>query len=125
MFLLDTWHVAARSDEIAADRPLGRRICNRPVALFRVVDFITPETDTSIHYFWGMARRFLPDDEAVTARIREGQARVFAEDTQMLERQQRNLSEHPGRSLLMLNIDSGGVQARRVIDRLLAAEAAR
>jgi vanillate O-demethylase monooxygenase subunit len=90
-----------------------------------VVDFITPETETSIHYFWGMARRFLPDDEAVTARIREGQAKVFAEDTLMLERQQQNLSAHRGRTLLMLNVDSGGVQARKVIERLLAAEAAR
>jgi vanillate O-demethylase monooxygenase subunit len=25
-----------------------------------VVDFITPETDTSMWYFWGMARNFRP-----------------------------------------------------------------
>jgi vanillate O-demethylase monooxygenase subunit len=40
----------------------------------------------------------------------------------MLERQQKNLLAWPQRKLLMLNIDSGGVQSRRVIDRLLAAE---
>jgi vanillate O-demethylase monooxygenase subunit len=87
-----------------------------------VVDFITPETDTSIWYFWGMARRFKPHDQALTDRIREGQGRVFAEDQQMLESQQRNLLLHPGRKLLSLNIDSGGVQARKVIDRVLAEE---
>ena len=89
-----------------------------------VVDFITPETDTSIHYFWGMARKFKPQDAALTAQIREGQGKIFAEDQEMLERQQQNLLAYPERKLLMLNIDTGGVQSRKVIDRLLAAEQA-
>ena len=41
----------------------------------------------------------------------------------MLEKQQRNLLAYPDRKLLMLNIDAGGVQSRKVIDRLLAQEA--
>ncbi|BDT67256.1 dicamba O-demethylase, oxygenase component [Comamonadaceae bacterium OS-1] len=88
-----------------------------------VVDFITPETETSIWYFWGMARHFKPTDTELTASIREGQGKIFSEDLEMLEKQQRNLLAHPERKLLMLNIDSGGVQSRKVIDRLLAAEA--
>ncbi|WP_018150952.1 aromatic ring-hydroxylating oxygenase subunit alpha [Leeia oryzae] len=87
-----------------------------------VVDFITPETDSSIWYFWGMARKFKVNDAALTATIREGQGRIFAEDQEMLESQQRNLLANPERKLLKLNIDSGGVQARKVIDRLIAAE---
>jgi vanillate O-demethylase monooxygenase subunit len=87
-----------------------------------VVDFLTPETDTSMWYFWGMARNFNPRDRNLTAQIREGQAKVFAEDTAVLEAQQRNLLLYPQRRLLMLNIDAGGVQARRVIDRLVAQE---
>jgi vanillate monooxygenase len=73
-------------------------------------------------YFWGMARKFNPDDAALTDQIREGQGKIFSEDLEMLERQQRNLSEFPERKLLKLNIDAGGVQSRRVIDRILAAE---
>jgi vanillate O-demethylase monooxygenase subunit len=42
----------------------------------------------------------------------------------MLESQQRNLLAQPERALLKLNIDSGGVQARRVLDRILAQERA-
>jgi vanillate O-demethylase monooxygenase subunit len=87
-----------------------------------VVDFITPETDTSIWYFWGMARNFNPHDKALTASIREGQAKIFGEDLQILESQQRNLLAHPERQLLKLNIDSGGVQSRKVIERILAQE---
>jgi len=87
-----------------------------------VVDFITPETDTSIWYFWGMARNFRADDRALTAQIREGQGKIFAEDLEVLERQQQNLLHWPERELLKLNIDTGGVQARRILDRLIAAE---
>jgi vanillate O-demethylase monooxygenase subunit len=42
----------------------------------------------------------------------------------MLERQQKNLLAWPGRKLLMLNIDAGGVQSRKIIERILAAEEA-
>lgn len=87
-----------------------------------VVDFITPEADGSIWYFWGMARRFRPGDAELTARIREGQGRIFAEDREMLERQQLNLQTWPQRRLMTLNIDAGGAHARRILDRLVAAE---
>lgn len=87
-----------------------------------VVDFITPETETSIWYFWGMARNFKAHDAELTATIREGQGKIFSEDLEMLERQQKNLLAHPERNLLKLNIDAGGVQSRRIIDRMLAEE---
>jgi vanillate monooxygenase len=90
-----------------------------------VVDFITPETDTSIWYFWGMARNFNVKDRALTASIREGQAKIFTEDLEMLERQQKNLLSHPDRKVLSLNIDAGGVHSRKVIERVMAAEQVR
>jgi vanillate O-demethylase monooxygenase subunit len=87
-----------------------------------VVDFITPETETSHWYHWGMARQFKPEDAALTDKIRAGQGGIFNEDMEMLQLQQANISQWPERKLLMLNIDSGGVQSRRIIDRLLAQE---
>jgi vanillate O-demethylase monooxygenase subunit len=69
-----------------------------------------------------MARNFNPKDKALTASIREGQGKIFSEDLEMLERQQKNLLAWPERKLLMLNIDLGGVQSRKVLDRLIAAE---
>lgn len=88
-----------------------------------VVDFITPESETSHWYFWGMARNFKPEDAALTASIREGQGKIFTEDREMLELQQKNILAHPDRKLLMLNIDAGGVQSRRVLDKMTAQEA--
>ncbi len=69
-----------------------------------------------------MARKFNPKDKALTATIREGQGKIFSEDLEMLERQQRNLLDYPEKKLLMLNIDAGGVQSRKIIDRVMAAE---
>ena len=89
-----------------------------------VVDFITPETDTSIWYFWGMARKWRPQDAALTQKIREGQGKIFAEDQEMLEQQQQNLLTYPERQLLMLDIDSGGVQSRRMLKRIIEQEQA-
>ena len=60
--------------------------------------------------------------DTVRIGIREGQGRIFAEDREMLERQQLNLQQHPERRLLMLNIDAGGVQSRKIIERLIDEE---
>ena len=69
-----------------------------------------------------MARKFNVKDAALTAAIREGQGKIFSEDLEMLERQQANLLRLPDRRTLNLNIDAGGVQSRRVIDKCLATE---
>lgn len=144
------WRMALRSHQLPDDQPVDRwQICRFSppssvmidvgVALAGrggheapadakvsavVVDFITPETDTSMWYFWGMARNFRADDRALTAQIRDGQSKIFAEDLAVLENQQLNLRRWPERKLLALNIDAGGVQARKVIDRLVEAERA-
>ena len=144
------WKLALRGNNLADDVPVDRwQICrftppssvnievgvahmghgaydapNDKKAYSVVIDFITPETETSIHYFWGMARKFNPKDKALTATIREGQGKIFSEDLEMLERQQKNLLAYPGRGLLKLNIDTGGVQSRKILDRLIAEEKA-
>ena len=40
----------------------------------------------------------------------------------MLEARQRNLLTCPGRSLLKLNIDAGGIRSRKTIKRLITKE---
>lgn len=68
-----------------------------------------------------MARYFQPENTELKDQIREGQRKFFSEDLDMLE-QQQNLLLNPERKLLMLNIDAGGVQARKVIDRCIRQE---
>ena len=100
----------------------GFEAANEVKASGIVVDLLTPETDRTMWYFWALARRFNVGDEQLTQTIRERQGAVFMEDVAMLEAQQANLDAQPQRRPLMLNIDAGGVHARKVIDRMLAAE---
>ena len=73
-------------------------------------------------YFWGMARNFNAQDATLTDKIREGQGSIFQEDLEVLERQQQNLKNFPQFDLLKLDIDAGGVQSRRIIERLIDKE---
>lgn len=91
-------------------------------AFSTVVDFITPESDDSMWYFWGMARKFKAGDAQLTEQIKTGQGGIFSEDLQMLEQQQANLKRWPQRRLMKLNIDAGGVHSRRIIEREIALE---
>ena len=82
-----------------------------------VVNLMTPETETSTWYFWGMTRNFDIDDRGLTGRIRDAQAKVFGEDLAILEAQQESMLRRPDRQPINLNIDAGGVYARRIMDR--------
>lgn len=87
-----------------------------------VVDFMTPETEGTHHYFWGMARNFNIDDPGFTARFKAAQGGVFAEDKVVLEAQQRSIAANPGLKLAAYNIDRGGVRARQLIARAIRAQ---
>ncbi len=87
-----------------------------------VVGFITPESATSCWYFWGMARDFDVDDEALTERIYDGQKKIFYQDVGILEAQQENILQNPDRRLANLDIDSGGNHSRRIIEKLCSSE---
>ena len=49
---------------------------------------------------------------------------IFHEDELILEAQQRAMDENPDRIFYNLNIDAGAMWARRLIDRMVAAEGA-
>ncbi len=88
-----------------------------------VIDVMTPESATSTHYFWGMARDFDVQDTGFTARFKAQQGKVFMEDVEILEAQQRSILANPDLKLRAFNIDAGAVRARRIIERLAGAGA--
>ena len=87
-----------------------------------VLNTITPETETTCHYFWAFVRNWDLKNQKRTTDLREGVSRVFREDEVVLEAQQRAIDEHPGKVFYNLNIDAGSMWARRLIDRMIAAE---
>ena len=89
-----------------------------------VLNTITPETDGTCLYFWAFARNYRLEEQRLTHELREGVARIFREDETILEAQQSALDEHPDHVFYNLNIDAGAMWARRLIDRMIAAERA-
>jgi vanillate O-demethylase monooxygenase subunit len=87
-----------------------------------VLNTMTPETDTTCHYFWAFVRNYRTTEQKLTTEIREGVAGIFHEDEIILEAQQRAMNENPDRTFYNLNIDAGAMWARRVIDRMVARE---
>ena len=87
-----------------------------------VLNTITPETERSCHYFWAFARNYDLQNQARTHELREGVASVFHEDELILEAQQQAMEENPDKIFYNLNIDAGSMWARRLIDKMLAAE---
>ena len=85
---------------------------------------MTPETETSCHYFWAFVRNYRTSEQRLTTEIREGVSNIFREDELILEAQQRAMDENPDRTFYNLNIDAGAMWARRVIDRIVAREIA-
>jgi vanillate O-demethylase monooxygenase subunit len=87
---------------------------------------ITPETATSCHYFWNFVRNYRTDDEALTRQLNlahvNGGRGVYDQDHAVLEAQQKAIARNPRQPFYNLNIDAGALWARRLIDRMLAAE---
>jgi vanillate O-demethylase monooxygenase subunit len=87
-----------------------------------VLNTITPETESSCHYFWAFCRNYRLQDQRATTELREGVARIFQQDEVVLEAQQRAMEANPGREFYNLNIDAGAMWARRLIDDMLVQE---
>src|SRR3954465_12413466 len=83
-----------------------------------VLNTMTPETETTCHYFWAFVRNYRITEQKLTTEIRDGVAGIFPEDEIILEAQQRAMNENPDRTFYNLNIDAGAMWARRVIDRM-------
>jgi vanillate O-demethylase monooxygenase subunit len=87
-----------------------------------VLDSMTPETETSCHYFWGNCRNYAIDDAKVTEMVLKSTGVAFDEDKFMLEAEQRIIDLDPAAPQIDLIGDAGGLQARRIVERLFAEE---
>lgn len=89
---------------------------------------ITPETETTSHYFWASGRNYLHGNEDMTKMIAATMKNVFeTQDGPMVEAQQRdmglstNFLEH---NPIILKADAAGVMARRIMMKKIREEAA-
>lgn len=83
---------------------------------------MTPETEKTTHYFWSANRNFDIASQSRTTVWRDGVAGIFAQDEAILRAQQQAVDANPDKTYYDLNIDAGGVWARRKVQELLDAE---
>ncbi len=87
-----------------------------------ILDSMTPETETSCHYFWASARDYDLDNAEFTRFVLEFTTKAFQEDQAMLEAQQRIVNLDPTAPTLSVLGDAGAVHACRIVERLIATE---
>jgi phenylpropionate dioxygenase-like ring-hydroxylating dioxygenase large terminal subunit len=85
---------------------------------------ITPETESTSHYFWGQAHNFDIRNQKTTDMLLEQIRMAFLEDVEVFEAQERNMALVPNAPQADINADTGVIQARRILDRLYQAEQA-
>jgi vanillate O-demethylase monooxygenase subunit len=89
-----------------------------------IINAMTPETPTATHYFWASIRCHALDNPAVDALVFEQVSEAFEEDRVMLEAQQDVLRSRADTWTVAVKADAGSIEARRMLDRLIAAERA-
>jgi vanillate O-demethylase monooxygenase subunit len=92
------------------------------VLRFHSCQAITPETETSTHYFFMQAHGFQTDDAVITESIEQSQRAAFAEDKLILEAQQQMIDNSPASPMVNIVADKALMQYRRLVDELIALE---
>ena len=98
-----------------------------PAFHVEVVYAITPETATTTHDFWAVARDFALADEGVSEFLAESNRTVVLQDVAALNLLETVIAAEPaGYQELSINIDTGGLAARRMLaGQIAAGDAAR
>lgn len=88
----------------------------------RLFHGLTPETESTCHYFWSTANGYRQDEPEATQQLYEAISGAFMEDKVIVEAQQARLDELGDRPLVDIVSDSARIHMRRTIDRLIKEE---
>jgi len=91
----------------------------------RNLDSLTPETETTTHYFWAQAHDFDAHEPAVTDAFFKQIDIAFRQDWELFEVQQAAIERRPDAPRINIAVDKGPMMARRMLARLLEKEAAK
>lgn len=126
--LVDRWHTtefqlpSLHTIHAGVVEPGGRR---EEGHLLEVLNAITPQTETTAWYFYAFCRNFSVGDEAINDLLATNLGAVLDEDADALALQQERMQNRPAALPdVLIAQDAGVAKARRVMAKLLAAEAA-
>ncbi|MCU0958453.1 MAG: aromatic ring-hydroxylating dioxygenase subunit alpha, partial [Hydrogenophaga sp.] len=83
---------------------------------------LTPETETTTHYFFQQSHPVGEGDDTVTESIYNSLIGAFNEDRDMITAQHRNIALDPQRAMLPLAMDAALLQFRRLLQTRFEAE---
>ena len=83
---------------------------------------LTPETDTSTHYFFQQSHPSGVDDESIKQNIYDSLVEAFNEDRDMITAQFKNLSADAEQQMMPLHFDTALVRFRKMLGQALQAE---
>lgn len=126
--LVDRWHTTVfhmpslHVIHAGVVEPGGTREEGR---LLRVLNGITPQTETTAWYFYGFCRNFAVGDEELNEVLHTSLGKVLQEDEDALALQQQGMEKRPANQPdVLVAQDAGVAKARRLMAKMLAAEAA-
>lgn len=89
----------------------------------RHVHAITPSSPTTCYYHFINARNYGLNNEELARKAREASYLTIAvEDRPLIEAQQRRILDDPERKMVDLRADAPGLQARRIVRKLIAEQ---
>ena len=112
---LRIWTGAADANTVSLDDP------QRGGFHMRGFHGVTPETQTTSHYFWTIASNPKSNSKEVMAKVVEQTAMTFDEDKVVIEAQYRNMLEFGPKPMVDIHVDVGANRARRIIEQLRQA----
>jgi phenylpropionate dioxygenase-like ring-hydroxylating dioxygenase large terminal subunit len=93
-----------------------------PPKRLNFVHGVTPETAKTTHMFLSTTRNYALDNEVLTATIPVMNAGIISQDLAIYEAIEPHLDGKTVRDEIAVTADAGGIQARRIIERMMAEE---
>jgi vanillate O-demethylase monooxygenase subunit len=91
---------------------------------YRNVQFMTPETEKTTHFFWTYLNNYEGEDSTISQSLLLSLIEGFMEDKAIIEQQQKTLEETPNFPMLAILADAPLVHFRRTLEKMIAAEQA-
>lgn len=85
---------------------------------------VTPETETTTHYFFQQGRRIEEGDHSIAEALYKSLLVAFEEDRAMITAQSRAIDADPEAPMMLLTMDGAVVRFRKLVAETLAAERA-
>jgi vanillate O-demethylase monooxygenase subunit len=105
-------------------KPAGQAEDDERTVRLHSCQTLTPETETTTHYFFQQAHRTGEGGEGMTERIFQGLLAAFEEDRDTITAQHQSILRNPGVPMLSLAMDSALIQFRRVLEGQVRSETA-